>query len=76
MNNPYLTVEEVGEAFRRVMLEENYNFLEDDLMRLASTFVMAAMPAIVRQERNLCIDFVRSLNTEVAAALEEKRGNL
>jgi hypothetical protein len=76
MNNPYLTVEEVGEAFRRVMLEEHYNFLEDDLMRLASTFVMAAMPAIVRQERNLCIDFVRSLNTEVAAALEEKRGNL
>jgi len=76
MNNPYLTVEEINEAFRSVMLEENYNFLQDDLVKLASTFVMAAMPAIVRQERNLCIDFVRSLNTEVAAALEEKRGNL
>jgi len=76
MNNPYLTKEEIGEAFRSVMLEENYNFLEDDLVLLANAFVMAAMPAIVRLERNLCIDFVNSLNTEVGKALQEKRGNL
>jgi hypothetical protein len=76
MNNPYLTKEEIGEAFRSVMLEENYNFLEDDLVMLGNAFVMAAMPAIVRQERNLCIDFVNSLNTEVGKALQEKRGNL
>jgi predicted sugar kinase len=76
MNNPYLTNEEIREAFRSAMLEEHYNFLEDDLVELASVFVMAAMPAIVRQERNLCIDFVNSLNTEVGKALQEKRGNL
>jgi hypothetical protein len=76
MNNPYLTKEEIGEAFRSVMLEENYNFLEDDLMLLASAFVMAAMPTIVRLERSLCIDFVNSLNTEVGKALQEKRGSL
>jgi len=76
MNNPYLTTEEIKEAFHGVNLEENYNFLEDDLVKLASAFVMAAMPAIVRQERNLCIDFVNSLNTEVGKALQEKRGNL
>ena len=76
MKNPYLTKEEIGEAFRRVDLEENYNFLEDDLVALANVFVMAAMPAIVQQERSLCIGFVNSINTEVGKALEEKRGNL
>ena len=76
MKQLYLTTEEINEAFRGVMLEENYNFLEDDLVKLANAFVMAAMPAIVRQERNLCIDFVNSLNTEVGKALQEKRGNL
>jgi hypothetical protein len=76
MNNPYLTKEEIGEAFRSVMLEENYNFLEDDLVMLGNAFVMAAMPAIVRLERSLCIDFVNSLNTEVGKALQEKRGGL
>ena len=76
MKNPYLTLEEIKEAFREADLEENYNFLEDDLVKLANAFVMAAMPAIVRQERNLCLDFVNSLNTEVGKALQEKRGNL
>jgi predicted sugar kinase len=76
MNNPYLTVEEINEAFREVDLEENYNFLQEDLVAIANAFVMAAMPAIVRQERNLCIDFVNSLNTEVSKALQEKRGSL
>ena len=76
MNNPYLTFNEIKEAFRSAYLEENHNFLEEDLMALANAFVMAAMPAIVRAERNLCIEFVKSLNPEVAQALKEKRGNL
>jgi len=76
MNNPYLTVEEINKAFHEVYLEENYNFLEDDLVKLASAFVMAAMPAIVRTEREMCIEFVNSLNTEVGKALQEKRGGL
>jgi len=76
MNNPYLTLEEIKKAFHEANLVENYNFLEEDLSKLANAFVMAAMPAIVRQERNLCIDFVASLNTEVAKALEARRGKL
>ena len=76
MKDLYLTTEEINEAFRNVHLEENYNFLEDDLVKLANAFVMAAMPAIVRTEREMCIDFVASLNSEVASALREKRGNL
>lgn len=76
MKQLYLTTAEIKEAFHSVNLEENYNFLEDDLVKLANAFVMAAMPAIVRLERELCIDFVNSLNTEVGKALQEKRGNL
>ena len=74
--NPYLTVEEIRDTFINTKLEENYNFLEEDLEKLANAFVMAAMPAIVRTERNLCIDFVRTLNGPVAQALEDKRGAL
>jgi hypothetical protein len=76
MNNPYLTIEEIRDTFINTKLEENYNFLEEDLEKLASAFVMAAMPKIVRTERTMCIDFVRTLNGPVAQALEDKRGAL
>jgi hypothetical protein len=76
MSNTYLTIEEINEAFRNVNLEENYNFLEDDLVKLANAFVMAAMPNVRRAELTMCVNFVRSLNTEVANALEDRRGKL
>ena len=76
MSTTYLTIEEINEAFRNVNLEENYNFLEDDLVKLANAFVMAAMPKIRRAELTMCVNYVRSLNTEVANALEDKRGKL
>jgi predicted sugar kinase len=76
MNNPYLTIEEINKAFHEANLVESYNFVAEDLVSLASVFVMAAMPAIVRNERSMCIKFVASLNSEVAKALEEKRKNL
>jgi hypothetical protein len=74
--NPYLNTQEIKEAFRKVHLEENYDFLEEDLVKLADTFIMAAMPAIVKTERDMCIKFVNSLNTNVARALGEYRENL
>jgi len=74
--NQYLTIEEIRDTFINTKLEENYNFLEEDLEKLASAFVMAAMPKIVRTERNMCINFVRTLNGPVAQALEDKRGAL
>jgi hypothetical protein len=74
--NPYLTIEEIRDTFINSDLEENYNFLEEDLGKLASAFVMAAMPKIAQTERAMCIDFVRTLNGPVAQALEDKRGAL
>jgi hypothetical protein len=74
--NPYIDKEQIKEAFRKIYLEENYDFLEDDLIKLADGFIMAAMPAIVKTERDMCIKFVNSLNTNVARALGEYRENL
>lgn len=71
-----LTDDEIKVAFRGVWLEENYAFLEDDLIKLANAFVQAATPKIAKAERDLCIEFVRSLNGQVADALEAKRGPL
>jgi hypothetical protein len=74
--NPYLNTEEIKEAFRKIYLEENHDFLEEDLQKLADGFIMAAMPTIVKTERDMCIKFVNSLNTNVARALGEYRDNL
>ena len=76
MNNPYITKEEVNEAFRNIYLDENYSFLEDDLMKLADGFIKAALPAIRRMELAMCVNFVKSLNPDVANALYEKRSKL
>lgn len=74
--NPYLNAEGIREAFRKVYLDEQYAFLEEDLVKLADAFIMAAMPAIVRTERDMCVKFVNSLNTNVARALGDYRQNL
>lgn len=76
MNNPYLTLEQIKETFRKVNLEESYNFLEEDLAKLANAFVEAATPAIVEAERKKCVTFVRSLNTQVAQALADFKGEV
>ena len=69
-----LTPAEVGEAFRTIMLEENYNFFEDDLVALANAFVKAATPAIQKEERAKCIDVARSVNHLVAERIQQIRG--
>ena len=74
--NPFLDLQGIKEAFRGVYLEENHSFLEEDLEKLADAFIMAAAPAIVKLEREMCIKFVRSLNSHVADKLQEVRGNL
>ena len=74
--NPFLDLKSIKEAFRDAHLEENHNFLEEDLQKLADAFIMAAAPAIVKLEREMCIKFVRSLNSHVADKLQEVRGNL
>ena len=70
-----LTKEEVTNVFMNTPLEENYNFLQEDLVKLANAFVASAKKKIALEERTECIKFVRSLNTHVAKALEEKRAH-
>ena len=71
-----LNNEEIKAAFRGMWLEENYALLEEDLIKMANGFIEAAAPKIAKMERDLCIEFVRSLNVQVADALEAKRGPL
>lgn len=73
--------EDVMQAFFAAGLEEDYNFLEDDLMKLAKAFhamrdeeVKEKVHRATVFERNRCIEFVRSLNPEVARALEATNG--
>jgi hypothetical protein len=68
-----LTTDEIKLAFRGIYLEENYSFLEEDLIKLANGFIAAAEPKIRKAELAECVKFVRSLNTYVAEALDEKR---
>ena len=70
-----ITKEQVNEAFRNVTLEENYNFLEEDLVKLAHAFIDAAKPSIVAIERQECVKVVRSMNSFVAEKLQEVRRN-
>jgi hypothetical protein len=68
-----LTKEQVVEAFMNIQLEENYNFLEEDLVMLADAFVKKATPEIVKIEREACVDVARAYNTLVADKILEVR---
>jgi len=80
----YLTPEEVAKAFRGCYLEENYNFLAEDLEKIAQVMIAAAAPKIEAEarlseqklERAKCVTFVRSLNHLVADALTEFKGEV
>jgi hypothetical protein len=73
----YLTGKEVFETFRdQCNLEDNYSFLAEDLEQLAQKMIEAAAPKIIAAERERCVTFVRSLNTQVAQALEDFKGDV
>lgn len=69
----YFNEKEAVEVFRKTWLEGNYDFLTDDLVKLGNAFAEAASSQIAKKEREVCIEFVNSLNTHVAKALMEKR---
>lgn len=71
-----LTSQEIAEAFINTPLEEDYNFLQDDLVKLANAFIQAAKPKIELEERILCVDVARSVNHLVAAKIAEVRGGV
>ena len=68
--------QQIFKVFHETYLEQNYDFLEDDLVKLAHAFMALVAPMVAKAERTECIKFVNSLNTTVGQALEEKRGNL
>lgn len=68
-----LTKEEVMEVFVNLHLEENYNFLSEDLIKLGNAFVEKARPKLIENERIACIDVARAYNTLVADKIEEIR---
>lgn len=76
MNDNILTPQEIAEAFINTPLEEDYNFLQDDLVKLANAFIKAAAPKIAKDERTECVKVARSVNHLVADKIMEVRGNL
>ena len=68
-----LTPQQAAEAFINANLEDEFNFLQDDLMKLSQAFIDAAKDALIKGESVVCVKYVRSLNTLVADKLEEYR---
>ena len=71
-----MTPEQVTQTFINTPLEENYNFLEADLVKLANAFIDAATPDIAKAERAECLKIARSVNYLVAEKIEEIRGKV
>ena len=76
MQNKYVTEEDIKQVFFQSKMDnvEGYDF--DELLDFADKCILFASFEIARVERELCIDFVKTLNAEVAQALRDKRGNL
>jgi pyrroloquinoline quinone (PQQ) biosynthesis protein C len=58
-----LSKEEIKTVFVNTYLEENYNFLEEDLVTLAIAFVKAATPKIQKAERERVMEEIRNQAT-------------
>ena len=71
-----LTDQEVVEVFVNTKMEEEYNFLQADLVALAQAFIDAARGKIAENERIECVKVARSVNHLVAEKIMEVRGNL
>lgn len=76
MQNKYVTEEDIKQVFFQSKMDnvEGYDF--DELLDFADKIIMFASFNIARVERDMCINFVKTLNAEVAQALKDKRGNL
>ena len=66
-----LSKEEINRVFHEVQLEDNYNFLEDDLVKLANAFIDRAKVDIIMKEREAYIEVARAYNSLVADKIEE-----
>ncbi len=68
-----MTKDQVVNTFMNTALEGDYNFLQEDLVKLANAFVAAAAPEIIKEERTRCIEAARSLNHLVAERMAQIR---
>ena len=68
-----LSKEKIIEIFVNANLEGDYNFLKEDLIKLANAFVAAAAPLIIEEERQRCIEAARSVNHLVAERIAQIR---
>jgi hypothetical protein len=68
-----LSNEEVIDTFVNTHLEGNYDFLQEDLVKLANAFIAKAKPAIQKEERDFCVDIARSVNHLVADKIASVR---
>ena len=76
MENIYLNENDIQQVFFQSNMDDENGYDLDDLLDFADKVIMAAEAVIASRERELCIEFVESLNTQVAAALRDKRGPL
>ena len=76
MQNKYLTEDDIKQVFFQCKMDDPNGYDFDELLDFADKVILTASFNIARTERELCIEFVESLNSEVAKALREKRGNL
>ena len=68
-----LSEKDVSDTFINTKLEGNYDFLMDDLVKLANAFINAAKQSIALEERGLCVEVARSVNHLVADKIVEVR---
>ena len=68
-----LSKQQITEAFVNANLIENYNFLEDDLVKLANAIVEKAKPMFAKDELASCVEVVNSLNPAVGNKLLQVR---
>lgn len=73
MTKPVLTPQEIMEVFINTPMESDYNFLQDDLVKLAQAFIKAASGKIVKAELDECVKVARSLNHFVGDKILEIR---
>lgn len=71
-----LTQQEVNEIFINANLKEDYNFLQEDLLKLSMAIIDAARSKIAKEERAECVKVARSVNSLVADKIMEVRGQL
>lgn len=76
MQNKFLTENDIKQVFFSSNMDNFEGYDLDELLDFADKVILTVAEDVARRERELCIDFVKSLNTEVAKALREKRGNL